>query len=274
MEKPNYYSVIPANVRYDKKLSANAKILYGEITALCNEKGISWASNEYFANLYGVSKSTITRWISELVNEKYIFTKMFYKKNSKEIEKRIISVNHFNKNAPISKNDNTYTQNCVDNVYAKKDIGYMQNCGYPTRKNEEENITSINKKNKKKEEQEKLKRIIDFYENNIATITQYVSEDMEKYLQEGVQEDLIIVCMKEAVSRNKRFWKYVASILNNCLNNKITTAKQFKISQDEFKTNKGQITKKEKPKEKEEYEELYFDNEQEYRKKLFEKQKG
>lgn len=136
MEKPNYYSIIPADIRYDKELNANARLLYGEITALCNEKGICWASNEYFANLYGVSKSTITRWISQLVSKKYIFTKMFYKKDSKEIEKRIISVNNFKENTPISKNEDTYTQNCVDNIQAKMSIGvyakmrggYQQKC--------------------------------------------------------------------------------------------------------------------------------------------------
>lgn len=72
----NYYAVIPANVRYDKDLTANAKLLFGEISALTNEKGFCWASNEYFAELYNVSTRSITTWISQLAKKNYIYVKV------------------------------------------------------------------------------------------------------------------------------------------------------------------------------------------------------
>lgn len=68
----SYYAVIPADVRYHPTLKANAKLLYGEITALCNERGHCWANNNYFSELYGVDDKTISRWISSLVKAKFI----------------------------------------------------------------------------------------------------------------------------------------------------------------------------------------------------------
>ena len=249
MDNPNYYAIIPAKVRYDKELMANAKLLYGEITALCNDKGICWAGNEYFADLYGVSKETISRWISQLNKKKYINIKMFYKKDSKEIDKRIIAINQY----PIDENVNTYCQENQGGIDKKV----------------KENITSIN--NKKEEErnfQKELKDVIEFYENNITLITVFISEDIEKYLKSGLYADLIIEAMKEAVSRNKRNWKYVTGILNDCINNKVYTAKQFRIKQKEFKSNKIQIHQNNKIKEKVEYEEIEFSNEEEYKEKI------
>lgn len=147
MDKPNYYAVIPSNVRYDDDLSANAKLLYGEITSLCNEKGYCWATNEYFANLYNVSKISISRWISQLSNKGYIGIKLDYKAGTREIENRYIIIDQklLEKTiTPINKNDNTYYQNCIYPI--------NKNVSTPINKNVKENNTSnTNNKNEYKE---------------------------------------------------------------------------------------------------------------------------
>lgn len=71
-DKKSYYAIIPSDVRYNKNLTANAKLLYGEITALCNKEGYCWASNSYFAALYEVSNTSISKWISDLKANKHI----------------------------------------------------------------------------------------------------------------------------------------------------------------------------------------------------------
>lgn len=72
IEKPNYFGVIPANVRYNKNITPNAKLLYCEISALSNVNGFVYATNEYFSKLYEVSTRTITNWIKELQDNNFI----------------------------------------------------------------------------------------------------------------------------------------------------------------------------------------------------------
>lgn len=91
-DNPNYWSVIPANVRYDKRLRPNEKLLYGEITSLCNFKGVCWATNTYFATLYNVDKKTISKWINNLKDYGYIRIEILYKTNTKVIDKRKIFI--------------------------------------------------------------------------------------------------------------------------------------------------------------------------------------
>jgi DNA-binding transcriptional ArsR family regulator len=92
-EKKSYYAIITANVRYDERLTPNAKLLYAEITALCNEKGYCWATNDYFAKLYKVSKTSVSKWINSLKNAGYVNIKIIYKDgDSKEILNRYITI--------------------------------------------------------------------------------------------------------------------------------------------------------------------------------------
>lgn len=70
--KVSYYAVIPATVRYDKSLIPNAKLLYGEITALANANGYCWADNQYFMELYEAAERTIQSWLKNLSSSGYI----------------------------------------------------------------------------------------------------------------------------------------------------------------------------------------------------------
>jgi len=92
MKQPNYYAIISAEVRYDKNITANAKLLYAEITALLNMNGECFATNKYFSNLYGKSVVTISKWIGELISNGYISSFYSYKEGTKEIDRRYLSI--------------------------------------------------------------------------------------------------------------------------------------------------------------------------------------
>jgi hypothetical protein len=111
MEKPNYYAILSAEVRYDNRLRPNVKLLYAEITALCNMNMECFASNRYFSELYGKSKGSISGWISELVKYGYISSKYTYKKGTKEIEFRYIKI----LKGGITAKDNTLLKKTVKN---------------------------------------------------------------------------------------------------------------------------------------------------------------
>lgn len=132
--KKSYYAIIPAEVRYDEELPPNAKLLYGEITSLCNEKGYCWATNQYFADLYKVSKITVSRWISTLYKKGYIAVETLYKEGTKEITGR----NLYIVNTPINKNVNRYIQNDLE--------GINENVNTPINKNVKDNNKVINTK--------------------------------------------------------------------------------------------------------------------------------
>ena len=67
MEKTfSTWSVIPTEVMLSKEISSTAKITYGIISSLCNEKGYCWASNDYLGKLLGKSGTRMSLIVKEL----------------------------------------------------------------------------------------------------------------------------------------------------------------------------------------------------------------
>lgn len=159
-EKPNYYAILIAEVRYDENLKANEKLMYAEITALSNQNGTCWASNDYFAKLYKVNKKTVSSWVSHLRELGYIDVELIYKPKSKEVDKRIISINKLP--SPLKK-------------------------GYPTPQIMEDNTTSINKNYNVKDDSLKVLFLNAYnilkeeYSEHIANIFYEYAETYENY---------------------------------------------------------------------------------------------
>lgn len=71
-EKPNFWAVTPATIRYNSKISEFARLLYGEIWALSDKHGYCFSSNPYFARVYEVSESKVSRALAELTTSGYV----------------------------------------------------------------------------------------------------------------------------------------------------------------------------------------------------------
>lgn len=123
--KPNFWSVMPASVRYDSRLRPNAKILYSEITALSNKSGFCTATNEYFSELYSLSKTTVSQLISELAKYGYIRVDIIRNDNKAIEERRIFCAEEHapflyggiskNKHTSIEKTQEPISKKCKEN---------------------------------------------------------------------------------------------------------------------------------------------------------------
>lgn len=139
MEKPNYYGILPANVRYDKELKPMEKILFTEISSLTSKEGYCYAKNSYFADLYDVHKNTVGNWINNLVKRGYLKSVIIYEKGTKNIQERRLYIT-----TPTSEKVDTPV-NEKNDTYQRKDLeGINEKIDTPINEKIEDNNTSIN----------------------------------------------------------------------------------------------------------------------------------
>lgn len=144
-EKKGYYAIIPASVRYDKSLTMSARMLYGEITALCNANGYCYASNNYFAKLYEVTPQAISKWINMLANNGYLRIEYIY--SGKEIVERHLYI--LDKIVIETQKENPDVSTEVDRVSTKVSGGINKRLkGYQQKIKENNTNIIINNNNK------------------------------------------------------------------------------------------------------------------------------
>lgn len=121
---------IPKDIWLSDDLTLQEKAFLAEIDSLDNEEGC-FASNQYFADFFGVSKTRASLVIKSLIDKGYITSLLIYKEGTQEILKRVIKVSYIgylrkvkegiqgNLNTPPLeklKDNNTTINNTVNNT--------------------------------------------------------------------------------------------------------------------------------------------------------------
>lgn len=122
--RPGYYAILPARVRYDKRLAPMERIMYAEITALAQVDGACWARTEYFCRLYDVAESTVYRWLSKLQKCGYIATQQM-DKNGLIVGRRITLISE--PSAPSQKSEDVLPKTSTASSQKEEDYNRKNN---------------------------------------------------------------------------------------------------------------------------------------------------
>ncbi|WP_290063414.1 conserved phage C-terminal domain-containing protein [Paraclostridium bifermentans] len=105
---------IPKEIWLNESLSIQEKVFLVEIDSLDNDEDGCFASNEYFANFFKLSKNRCSEIIKSLEKKGFIKISYIYKENSKAIDKRVIKL--FEKtNRGTRETEEGYSEKCEDN---------------------------------------------------------------------------------------------------------------------------------------------------------------
>lgn len=126
--KVNYYSVVPAEIKYNNELTERAKLIYGEISSLSNKIGYCFATNSYFAKLYKCTNRTIQNAISKLQEHGFIKVvienrnqrKIYLTTNIKAEAQELSCENNF-----MGGYENNFTHNIIDNNKIDRLFNYI-----------------------------------------------------------------------------------------------------------------------------------------------------
>ena len=114
---------VPRDIWLSEELGWSEKLLFVEIDSLA-KNGECFASNDYFAKFFGLSKDRISKMVTSLKRKGFISVELVYKPGTKEIDKRIIRTNVYN---PIGENADTPGRKRLDPIVENADRGIGEN---------------------------------------------------------------------------------------------------------------------------------------------------
>ena len=139
-----------------------------------------------------------------------------------------------------------------------------------------QNDSDVTKSDTEKEKEKELNKekdnssvgeLFKFYDNNIQPLTEYITDKINLFLDDGIDDELMLRYFQIAVERKKCNWAYIQAIAQNNLSDGIKTVSQYEESERQFKekqiikinTNKVEQVNnfKQREYEKDEFEQFY-----------------
>lgn len=134
--------------------------------------------------------------------------------------------------------ENKKTLQCNEGVTQVKRVGNVE-----IEKEKREDIDPEKEAEAEKEAKKtKKSTCFRFYEENIGMITSIITESINSYLDDGIEENLICKAIEIATEQNKRSWSYCKAILERCIKENIYTLTDFTSKQLEHSKAKVQAT--------------------------------
>ena len=155
---------IPKEILCNKNLGQTEKFLISSIFMLDSGKGC-YATNGYFSELIGLTKDRVSKVINKLIKYNYLKSEIIYKKATKEVKKRILSINR---------------QKFIE--------GLCENTFYPTVENSQEDKKEMYKINNsgsfRKTEKEKKKDKVFHEKSEPYMLAQFLEEQIQRHTPE------------------------------------------------------------------------------------------
>ena len=211
---------IPMKIWEKEDLSLIEKVFLVEIFSLDNEEGC-FASNEYFANFFKLSKIRCSQIISSLKEKGYITVKCIYdgKKGEKEFDKRIIKVNEIKYHG-------------IEIKQTKEETKEVKQVKEPKRKI----------KMNEPEVNPNVVEMVKLYQSNIGMANGMTVLYLEELAELIEQNRFTVELFKEALTiandRNKNTLAYVKGIIKQWINTNITSLEQLKAYEMQEKRKK------------------------------------
>lgn len=144
----NFFGILPAIVRHAKGLSASAKVLYAEITALATSGGYCFASNAYLAEIADVAPQVVSGWIADLRRAGFVRVELNKRTNERKIYPLAMQVNESDSAKVLSKSlkavkENLNTSSGKDEEVLRKSLKAVKE---KININKEEEINKIKNK--------------------------------------------------------------------------------------------------------------------------------